>query len=100
VKIDADEYVGARLYGEGLQKWIERVPSFATDKITAPVLFQSADSWHLLGMYDMYAAMLDQGKPVESQYLRSGEHNITKPLPVRAHQKMLVGWFDFWLNGH
>jgi dipeptidyl aminopeptidase/acylaminoacyl peptidase len=98
--IDANSYVGARPYGEGLKKWIDRVPSFATDRITAPVLFQPADPWHLLGIWDMYAAMLDQGKPVELQYMRSGEHNIRKPLQVLAHQEMIVDWFDFWLNGH
>lgn len=99
-KADADFSVGARPYGEGLKDWIERVPSFSTDKITAPVLFQPADPWHLLGIWDMYAAMLDQGKPVELQYMRSGEHNIRKPLQVLAHQEMIVDWFDFWLNGH
>ena len=48
----------------------------------------------------MYAAMLDQGKQVELQYMRTGEHNIRKPLQVLAHQEMIVDWFDFWLNGH
>jgi dipeptidyl aminopeptidase/acylaminoacyl peptidase len=97
---DANLYVGARPYGEGLKLWTERVPSLSTDKITAPVLFQAADPWHLLGFWDMYAAMLDQDKPVELQYMRSGEHNIRKPLQVLAHQEMIVDWFDFWLNGH
>lgn len=99
-KADADFYVGARPYGDGLKDWIERVPSLSTDKITAAVLFQPADPWHLLGIWDMYAAMLDQGKPVELQYMRSGEHNIRKPLQVLAHEEMIVDWFDFWLNDH
>jgi dipeptidyl aminopeptidase/acylaminoacyl peptidase len=99
-KADADGYVGARPYGEGLKSWIERAPSFSTDKIRAPVLFQAADPWHLIGLWDMYAAMRDQGKPVELQYMRSGEHNIRKPLQVLVHQEMIVDWFDFWLNGH
>ncbi len=97
---DANFYVGARPYGEGLKTWIDRVPSFSTDKITAPVLFQPADPWHLLGIWDLYAALLDQGKPVELQYMRTGEHVIRKPLQVLAHQEIIVDWFDFWLNGH
>ena len=99
-KSDADAFVDARPYGEGLKSWIERVPSLSTDKIRGPVMFQAADPWHLIGFWDMYAAMRDQGKPVELQYMRSGEHNIRKPLQVLAHQEMIVGWFDFWLNGH
>jgi hypothetical protein len=73
---------------------------FSTDKITAPVLFQPTDPEYLLSMYDMYGALLDQGKPVELQYIRGGIHNISKPLEVFAHQEMIVDWFDFWLNGH
>jgi hypothetical protein len=42
----------------------------------------------------------DQGKPVELQYIRSSQHNLTKPLHRFAQQEMLVDWFDFWLNGH
>lgn len=48
----------------------------------------------------MYAALRDQGKPVELQYIRGGEHNFRKPLHVLAHQELIVDWFDFWLNGH
>jgi hypothetical protein len=48
----------------------------------------------------MYAAMVDQRKPVELQYTRGGEHNFRKPREVFAHEEMLVDWFDFWLNGH
>jgi dipeptidyl aminopeptidase/acylaminoacyl peptidase len=100
VDAEIDQYVGAKPYGEGLKTWFERVPSFSTDKITAPVLFQPADPWHLLGLWDMYAAMVDQRKPVELQYIRGGEHNIRKPSELLAHQEMIVDWFDFWLNGH
>jgi dipeptidyl aminopeptidase/acylaminoacyl peptidase len=97
---EAEASVGARPYGDGLKTWIERVPSFSTDKIIAPVLFQPADPWHLISIWDMYAALVDQRKPVELQYIRGGEHNIRKPLEVLAHQEMIVDWFDFWLNGH
>jgi len=98
--IVAQYFVGAKPYGEGLKAWIDRSPSFATDKITAPVLLQPTDPWHLIGVWDMYAALVDQGKPVELQYIRSGEHNIRKPLQVLAHQEMIVDWFDYWLNDH
>jgi hypothetical protein len=35
-------------------------------------------------LWDMYAAMLDQHKPVELQHMRGGEHNIRKALQVFA----------------
>ncbi len=99
-KIAAESYVGARPYGEGMKTWLERAPSFSTDQITAPILLQPADPWHLIGIWDIYAALVDQGKPVELQYIRNGEHNIMKPLHILAHQEMIVDWFDFWLNHH
>jgi hypothetical protein len=94
-----ENFVGASPYGEGLKRWLERAPGFMTDKITAPVLIQAGDPWHLISLWDVYAALRDQKKPVELQYIRSGEHNIRKPLHVLAHQELIVDWFDFWLNG-
>ena len=96
----ADAYIGARPYGKGLKLWLERSPSFATDKILAPVLIQAGDPWHLISLWGMYAALRDQGKAVELQYIRSGEHNIRKPAHILAHQELIVDWFDFWLNDH
>jgi dienelactone hydrolase len=96
----ADIFAGARPYGEGLQKWIERAPEFSSDKITAPVLLSPASPHNLITLWSLYAELRDQGKPVELQYIRSGQHNLAKPLQRFAQQEMLVDWFDFWLNNH
>lgn len=53
-----------------------------------------------MALWPLYAPLRDQGKAVELQYMRSGTHNITKPLQVLAHQEMMVDWFDFWLSDH
>ena len=99
-KYAADLFAGDRPYGPGLQKWIERAPEFSTDKITAPVLLSPASPHNLITLWSLYAELRDQGKPVELQYIRSGQHNLTKPLERFAQQEMLVDWFDFWLNDH
>ncbi len=91
---------GAFPYGEGLQKWLERSPAFRTDKIKAPLLISAGDPPELLTVWNVYAPLRDQGKPVELQYFRRGQHNFSRPLEVFAHQEMLVDWFDFWLNGN
>jgi dipeptidyl aminopeptidase/acylaminoacyl peptidase len=96
----AELFAGALPYEDGLQRWIERTPGFRTDRIRAPVLISAADPQHLLSLWGLYAPLRDQRKPVELQYIRSGEHNINKPLQKLAHQEMLVDWFDFWLNEH
>jgi hypothetical protein len=96
----ADAMAGALPYGEGLHEWLERAPGFRTDRIRSSVLVSALDPQDLIGMWSLYAPLRDQGKPVELQYIRSGQHNLTKPLQIFAHQEMLVDWFDFWLNGH
>lgn len=99
-KYAADLFAGDRPYGPGLQKWIERAPEFSTDKITAPVLLSPASPHNLITLWSLYAELRDQGKPVELEYIRSGQHNLAKPLERLAQQEMLVDWFDFWLNDH
>ena len=89
--------VGSAPYGEGLKLWMERVPSLASDRIQAAVLFSAADPWHLISTWDLYAALRDQNKPVELQYIRSGTHVLSKPLHKQAHQEMIADWFEFWL---
>jgi hypothetical protein len=96
----ADAMAGALPYGAGLHEWLERAPGFRTDRIRSSVLVSALDPQDLIVMWSLYAPLRDQGKPVELQYTRSGQHNLTKPLQIFAHQEMLVDWFDFWLNGH
>jgi len=92
-------YAGAQPYGEGLDKWIANSPAFRTDRIRAPVLIAAANPGELLGVWGLYAPLHQQGKPVELQYIRSGQHNLVKPLQILAHQELIVDWFEFWLNG-
>ena len=96
----AEFNAGALPYGEGLQKWLERSGGLRTDRIQAPVLVSAAFPTSLMVLWNLYAPLRDQGKPVELQYIRTGSHTFTKPLQVLAHQEMLVDWYDFWLNGH
>jgi len=101
--IDEDKwtglFAGAQPYGEGLDKWIANAPGFRTDRIQAPVLIAAANPGELMGLWGLYAPLHQQGKPVELQYIRSGQHNLIKPLQILAHQELIVDWFEFWLNG-
>jgi dienelactone hydrolase len=98
--LSANLVAGALPYGDGLKTWLDRVAALSSEKIRAPVLYTAADPWHLMAFWELYASLRDQGKPVELQYFRSGQHSIRKPLQRWAHEEMLVDWFDFWLNDH
>lgn len=93
-------FMGAPPLGDGLQTWLEKSPSLSTDSIEAAVLVSATDPFHLLSLWDFYAALRYQKKPVELQFIRSGRHDLKKPLHRVAHQDLIVDWFDFWLNGH
>lgn len=95
-----DIIIGAPPIGDGLQVWLDKSPSLSTHAITAAVLVSATDPFHLLSLWDFYAALRYQEKPVELQFIRSGKHNIVKPLHRIAHQELIVDWFDFWLNEH
>jgi len=95
----ADFFGGGLPYGEALQSWLAHAPGFRTDRIKAPVLISASAPDHLIPLWGLYAPLRDQGKPVELQYIRTGQHNLVKPLQILAHQEMIVDWFDFWLNG-
>jgi dienelactone hydrolase len=99
-RLSANLVAGALPYGDGLKTWLDRVAALSSEKIRAPVLYTAADPWHLMAFWELYASLRDQGKPVELQYFRSGQHSIRKPLQRWAHEEMLVDWFDFWLNDH
>ncbi|HKE96738.1 MAG TPA: prolyl oligopeptidase family serine peptidase, partial [Povalibacter sp.] len=93
-------FAGAQPYGDGLKQWIANAPGFRTDRIQAPVLIAAVNPGDLLALWGLYAPLRQQGKPVDLQYIRGGQHNLIKPLEVLAHQELIVDWFDFWLNGH
>jgi dipeptidyl aminopeptidase/acylaminoacyl peptidase len=90
--------VGTAPFDDGLRVWVDESPTMSASSISAPVLISAADPLHLLSLWDFYSALRYQGKAMELQYIRSGTHNLTKPLHRVAHQETIVDWFDFWLN--
>jgi hypothetical protein len=59
---------------QGLQQWIENAPGFATDKISAPVLVLPATPQDLISLWPLYASLKDQGRAVDLQHIRNGQH--------------------------
>ncbi|MEM7432650.1 MAG: prolyl oligopeptidase family serine peptidase [Pseudomonadota bacterium] len=94
----ANLIAGERPYGDGLQVWAERSPSLQARKIQAPVLVAVSDPWHLITLWEFYASLIDQGRPALLQYIRSGSHNLSKPIHRKAHQELIVSWFKYWLD--
>lgn len=101
----ADEIVGNRPFGSGLQLWLRRAPDFNMQKVRAPLLVVSMGGGeggdNLFGMWEPYAALRYLEKPVDLIRLENipYEHVLTNPGLRMASQAGSVDWFRFWLQG-
>jgi len=85
-------------FGSGLQKWIRESPSFNLDKVQTPVRILALGAGSLLGMWEWYAGLSLQKKPVEFVLLPDASHFVVKPSERMVAQQGLVDWFCFWLK--
>jgi dipeptidyl aminopeptidase/acylaminoacyl peptidase len=98
-----DANVGAAPFGEGLQLWLKRSPSFNLDKVTAPLLVMASSGGYRGGgieMWGPYSGLYSLKKPVDMILLSSSEHGITNPAERMVSQSTNVDWFRFWLQGY
>lgn len=90
---------GAKPFGEGLKLALANSPGFHTEHVCTPILFQVNDPASLIYVWDAYATLRAQNKPIELFYIRNGDHELVKPKQRLAEQGMNVDWYDYWLNG-
>lgn len=93
---------GGPPFGDGLQLWLKRSPSFNLDKVHAPLLLMAASGGYKssgLFMWGPYAGLYSLKKPVDLILLNSNEHGITNPAERLVSQGTNVDWFRFWLTG-
>jgi len=90
---------GGMPFGSGLKSWLERSPSFAVDKVDAPVRIMALGGDSLLSQWEWFSALTRLSRPVEMIYLENGTHELQKPWDRMASQQGNVDWFTFWLKG-
>ncbi|MHB8217785.1 MAG: prolyl oligopeptidase family serine peptidase [Candidatus Sulfotelmatobacter sp.] len=91
--------IGAPPFGEGLQQWVKRSPSFNLDKITSPLLLVGSGPLGMLFMWGPYAGLHCLHRPVDLVMLKTHEHILANPAIRMASQGGTVDWFRFWLKG-
>ena len=91
---------GGPPFGDGLKHWIERAPPFRSDRIRAPLQIRAHGEEGIIGMWEPFAALRYQRKPVEFVVLNSHEHILTNPAARLASQGGTVDWFRFWLQDY
>jgi dipeptidyl aminopeptidase/acylaminoacyl peptidase len=98
--MEFNQMIGAEPFGEGLQQWLRRSPSFNLDKIDAPLLIVGAGPLGVLNMWGPYAGLRHLHKPVDLIMLNTDEHVLTTPAVRLASQGGSVDWFRFWLSDY
>lgn len=94
-----NKVIGARPFGEGIRQWLTQSPEFSMDRVTTPLQVVANGRCTILEMWEPYAALRLQHKPVDLIVLRSGTHVLTNPRERLASQGGTVDWFRFWLQG-
>jgi hypothetical protein len=97
---EANSMVGLPPFGEGLQEWLKRSPSFNLDKINAPLMVVGMGPHSLLFMWEPYAGLRYLHKPVDLIMLNTDEHVLTNPDVRMASQGGSVDWFRYWLQDY
>jgi hypothetical protein len=104
-----DTTVGAKPFGQGLQLWLRRSPSFNLEKITAPlrIVVHGPDTF-LLDNWQTYSGLRYLHKPVDLILMNPdnvkgmflSEHVLSTPALRIESQGGSVDWFRFWLQDY
>ena len=95
-----ERFNGGKPVGPGLIHWMENAPSFHLDQVKTPLRIEAIRPTSLLGEWELYSSLWQQGKPVDLMYFPDGQHILQKPLDRLASQQGNVDWFRFWLEGY
>jgi dipeptidyl aminopeptidase/acylaminoacyl peptidase len=95
-----DAMIGAKPFGEGLHRWLDKSPLFNIEKVAAPLMVVAEGRSSLLFMWAPYAALRLLHKPVDLIVLNDDEHVLTNPGARLASQGGTVDWMRFWLQDY
>jgi dipeptidyl aminopeptidase/acylaminoacyl peptidase len=99
-RADQEETIyGAKPFGEGLRRWVDRAPGFHLDRVQTPLRIEALKPCSILTEWEIYTSLREQKKPVDLIYIPDGQHILQKPLDRMASQQGNVDWFRFWLKG-
>jgi hypothetical protein len=98
--LDEEAANGGKPFGAGIQFWIKNAAGFNLDKVQAPVRIEALGLISLLGEWETYSALSQQGKAVDLIYIPGSQHILQRPKERYASQQGNVDWFRFWLQGH
>lgn len=87
-------------FGDNLKKWLRTAAGFNLDKVRAAVRIEAIGRPSILGEWETYSSLRQQGKPVDFISIPYGQHILQKPQERFVSQQGNVDWFRFWLQGY
>jgi len=98
---DAEGMNGAAPFGKGSDVWQKRAPTYNMDRVDTPLeVVATTPGGSLFLMWEPYATLRYQGKPVDLVVFDSLEHVFSNPRERLLSQGLTVDWFRFWLQGY
>jgi len=91
--------IGAPLFGDGINLWLERSPTFHLDQIRAPIRFEYHGLRYPPAAWDTFAILKRVHRPVELIEMPRESHTMSTVPGWYASQQGSVDWFTFWLQG-
>jgi dipeptidyl aminopeptidase/acylaminoacyl peptidase len=91
---------GGKPFGTGLNLWVKNAASFNLDQVQTPVRIETIGPISILGEWEIYSSLYQQGKPVDLIYIPVGQHILQNPKDRYASQQGNVDWFRFFLQGY
>jgi hypothetical protein len=91
----------AKPLGEaGMREWLGSAPGFHLDQVQAAVRIEALGPRSILGEWEIYSSLRQQGKPVDLIYFPKGQHILQSPQERLDSEQGNVDWFRFWLSGY
>jgi len=94
-----DQANGGQPFGPSLMSWVKHAVGFNLEKLVAPVRLEAIGPTSLLGEWETYSILSQQGKAVDLLEIPHGQHILQNPQERYASQQGNVDWFRFWLQG-
>lgn len=91
---------GGAPFGSNLENWFRTAAGFNLDKVRAAVRIEAIGSVSILGEWETYSSLVQQGKAVDFISIPDGQHILQKPKERLTSQQGNVDWFRFWLLGY
>jgi hypothetical protein len=97
---ESDAANGTMPFGPGLEQWFKTAAGFNLDKVQAAVRIEAIGPPSILGEWETYSSLFQQGKPVDFIEIPNGQHILQRPRDRYVSQQGNVDWYRFWLQAY